>query len=286
MLDAAAPVESAWISTIHGLCARVLRAHALEAESIPSFAVASDTEMRILQSDAFASAVEAFAEGDVSTRLDLLARYGRDRHAPDGDRAARRLRRRGPAARAAAPPRAHPGRSAEAARGAAQRSADLALIEQLLAAVRPPLPGRQGSARAPRLRRPRAGRPRPAAARPEVAGGYRERFAEVMVDEFQDTNRLQVELVELVCGGDLFLVGDEFQSIYRFRRADVDVYREQRQVAGAAVIALDRNYRRGRTCSTWSTRPTAASSTAGYRDLVAAGELRRRLAGARSSSCS
>ena len=80
-------------------------------------------------------------------------------------------------------------------------------------------------------------------AKPEVAAGYRERFAEVMVDEFQDTNRLQVELVELVCGGDLFLVGDEFQSIYRFRRADVEVYREQRAEAGDAVIALDENYR-------------------------------------------
>src|SRR4029078_3890495 len=79
--------------------------------------------------------------------------------------------------------------------------------------------------------------------RPEVAAGYRERFAEVMVDEFQDTNRLQVELVELVWRGDLFLVGDEFQSIYRFRRADVEVYREQRAVAGDAVIALDENYR-------------------------------------------
>ena len=47
-----------------------------------------------------------------------------------------------------------------------------------------------------------------------MAGEYRERFVEVMVDEFQDTNRLQVELVELVRGDELFLVGDEFQSIY------------------------------------------------------------------------
>ena len=64
-----------------------------------------------------------------------------------------------------------------------------------------------------------------------------------MVDEFQDTNRLQVELVELVCGADLFLVGDEFQSIYRFRRADVGVYRQQRDQAGESLIALDHNYR-------------------------------------------
>jgi ATP-dependent helicase/nuclease subunit A len=79
--------------------------------------------------------------------------------------------------------------------------------------------------------------------RPEVAAAYRERFLEVMVDEFQDTNRLQVELVDLVCGGDLFLVGDEFQSIYRFRRADVEVYREQRRVAGTDAVSLAANFR-------------------------------------------
>jgi ATP-dependent helicase/nuclease subunit A len=80
-------------------------------------------------------------------------------------------------------------------------------------------------------------------ASPELAARYRERFAAVMVDEFQDTNRLQSELVDLVAGPDLFLVGDEFQSIYRFRHADVDVYRERRRQMGDSGIALRRNYR-------------------------------------------
>ena len=58
---------------------------------------------------------------------------------------------------------------------------------------------------------------------------YREQFAHLMVDEFQDTNGLQLRLVEQLRGPDtrLFLVGDEFQSIYGFRHADVEVYREQ-----------------------------------------------------------
>src|SRR5206468_13038784 len=44
------------------------------------------------------------------------------------------------------------------------------------------------------------------------------RFRSVMVDEFQDTNRLQCELVDLVAAhADVFFVGDEFQSIYGFR---------------------------------------------------------------------
>ena len=65
----------------------------------------------------------------------------------------------------------------------------------------------------------------------------------MLVDEFQDTNRLQCELIDLVAGGELFFVGDEFQSIYRFRHADVSVYREQRAAAGEGLIALRRNHR-------------------------------------------
>ncbi|MBA2546394.1 MAG: UvrD-helicase domain-containing protein, partial [Solirubrobacterales bacterium] len=58
---------------------------------------------------------------------------------------------------------------------------------------------------------------------------YREQFRHLMVDEFQDTNALQLSLVEALRGPDtrLFVVGDEFQSIYGFRHADVDVYRRE-----------------------------------------------------------
>ncbi len=76
------------------------------------------------------------------------------------------------------------------------------------------------------------------------------RFRSIMVDEFQDTNRLQCELIDLVAGAgvrpasasELFFVGDEFQSIYRFRHADVGVFRERRAQSGG-VLALTRNYR-------------------------------------------
>lgn len=58
---------------------------------------------------------------------------------------------------------------------------------------------------------------------------YREQFDHLMVDEFQDTNGLQLRLIEQLRGPGtrLFLVGDEFQSIYGFRHADVEVYRRQ-----------------------------------------------------------
>jgi ATP-dependent helicase/nuclease subunit A len=81
-----------------------------------------------------------------------------------------------------------------------------------------------------------------------VLEGTRFRFRSIMVDEFQDTNRLQCELIDLVAGGEagseteLFFVGDEFQSIYRFRHADVGVFRERRAQSGG-VLALTRNYR-------------------------------------------
>ena len=68
------------------------------------------------------------------------------------------------------------------------------------------------------------------------------RFRSLMVDEFQDTNRLQCELIDLISAEELFFVGDEFQSIYRFRHADVDVFRERRAQTGG-VLALTRNYR-------------------------------------------
>jgi ATP-dependent exoDNAse (exonuclease V) beta subunit len=72
------------------------------------------------------------------------------------------------------------------------------------------------------------------------------RFRSIMVDEFQDTNRLQCELVDLLADGaddkEIFFVGDEFQSIYGFRHADVHVFRERREHA-SGVLALTQNYR-------------------------------------------
>src|SRR6266540_2293573 len=73
------------------------------------------------------------------------------------------------------------------------------------------------------------------------------RFRSIMVDEFQDTNRLQCELIDLISGGlgdcEKFFVGDEFQSIYGFRHADVQVFRERRAAAAHGVLPLTMNYR-------------------------------------------
>ena len=81
--------------------------------------------------------------------------------------------------------------------------------------------------------------------RPGVRGAVRARYERVMVDEFQDTNPLQLELLDLVAPEHLFVVGDEFQSIYGFRHADVEGFRRRRASLGGrdAVRTLARNFR-------------------------------------------
>ena len=63
---------------------------------------------------------------------------------------------------------------------------------------------------------------------PATAAGYAERFARIMVDEFQDTNPLQLSILGFLDRGNVFTVGDELQSIYGFRHADVGVFRARR----------------------------------------------------------
>jgi ATP-dependent exoDNAse (exonuclease V) beta subunit len=86
------------------------------------------------------------------------------------------------------------------------------------------------------------------AAAPAVAEAYASRFARIMVDEFQDTNELQMQLLGFLDRGNVFLVGDELQSIYGFRHADVAVFRAQRR----RHEALDRA---PALAQNWRTRP-------------------------------
>lgn len=81
---------------------------------------------------------------------------------------------------------------------------------------------------------------------PAVRAAYQERFAHVLIDEFQDTNVAQWELVRLVGSShrNVFCVGDHDQSIYRFRGADFrNLDRFLDEFAEAKVIKLEQNYR-------------------------------------------
>jgi DNA helicase-2/ATP-dependent DNA helicase PcrA len=75
---------------------------------------------------------------------------------------------------------------------------------------------------------------------------YQERFRYILVDEFQDTNRLQYSWLQLLAGGGakVFAVGDDDQSIYGFRGAEVGNMRDfERDYAGQNIIRLEQNYR-------------------------------------------
>ena len=96
---------------------------------------------------------------------------------------------------------------------------------------------------------------------PLVRHGFQQRFKRIFVDEFQDTDPLQAEILLLLATDDpsetdwrrarpvpgrLFLVGDPKQSIYRFRRADVQIYRDvcsQLRAQGAMLVHLTTSFR-------------------------------------------
>lgn len=95
----------------------------------------------------------------------------------------------------------------------------------------------------------------------EVRRYLQQRFSHLFIDEFQDTDPLQVEILLLLCGDDpaesnwqkvrpksgkLFLVGDPKQSIYKFRRADLVLYRQVRDAleeCGVGFVSLTRSFR-------------------------------------------
>jgi ATP-dependent exoDNAse (exonuclease V) beta subunit len=306
--DLARELDGAWISTIHGFCGRLLRAHPFAAGLDPRFRELEDAGAAVLRGEAFDRALQEFCAGGDAQRLRLLATYraeglrrmltgvyetlrssGRDLvlelgERPNVDDAVAALRAEAEALtndgsatttqRRNAAELLHvlgegstPERlvdlSAFASRGAraasfdqARKAAERAALEELAAHDRELLQElleRFGVAYAAAKRRESVVdfEDLQLAARDLLRddAGAREstqlRFRMVMVDEFQDTNRLQCDLVDLVAHHELtevFTVGDEFQSIYGFRHADLEVFRERREHA-STVLALTRNYR-------------------------------------------
>jgi len=81
---------------------------------------------------------------------------------------------------------------------------------------------------------------------PRVARQIRSRFDHVLVDEYQDTNRLQAEILQLLCpeGKNLTAVGDDAQAIYGFRAATVrNILDFPQEFPGTTLVALEQNYR-------------------------------------------
>jgi ATP-dependent helicase/nuclease subunit A len=252
--------ENAWISTIHGFCHRLLAAHPVAAGLDPRFGVLDQAEAEIVSERAFDAALEELAAGDPEVEAlaaGFTVRRLRELVVPTYEK----LRSQG-AMRPRLPempdPRTPPRGADDDATGPdlTDAEADAAAeayrcLRELLAsfgghyermkAERSSLDFEDLQLNAVRLLREQ----------PRIADGFRARFAHLMVDEFQDTNRLQLALIDELRGPETrrFVVGDEFQSIYGFRNADLDVFRAERERAGRAdddevrVLSLTGNFR-------------------------------------------
>jgi ATP-dependent helicase/nuclease subunit A len=325
-------VHEAWISTIHGLCGRLLRRHPVEAAVDPLFSVADTIQAGRMRELAFEQAAEGFAaEGEEDVRLfddygyeavfsacvEIVRRlflYGGTPGdivlEPTEDAASlleetERILRQGKTTRGlqytgtSPDPADHAERcelfltrcaelSCSSERESERLGQLLAILDEYrplkkltgleveaaeYAAAKEELSGRVAAALVAPYARALASlaqgfsaayaRLKSAAGmldfddlqvktvqllerEPDLARRYRERFRIVMVDEFQDTDALQLRLVKALSDDNLCTVGDERQSIYRFRGADIDVYRAHRremEERGALVATLAVNYR-------------------------------------------
>jgi ATP-dependent helicase/nuclease subunit A len=312
-------LDAAWISTIHGFCNRLLRAHPFAAGIDPRFRVLDDSQGRVLRGEAFRAALEEFC-GDDEARLRLLASYGGRRLRRMLTGVHETLRSSGLELRIDLREEPQLGARLEELRGYARAAGDERAIRYLESTHLPEELLDLSDLASPKLDEPRravesaalealAARDREqlqelllaydAAYReakdresaldfedlqslarellrehPEIRERESWRFRSIMVDEFQDTNRLQCELVDLLATDDseIFFVGDEFQSIYRFRHADVDVFRERRDQVGG-VLALTQNYRSRPEVLGVINHLFAADFGESFQPLVAAGRF-------------
>ncbi len=333
--DLARRLDGAWVSTIHGFCARLLRAHPFAVGIDPRFRELADDQAPVLVAEAFDRALTAFCSGHDPERLRLLATYGagglrrkltgvyeslrsagRELTLELGTWATveERLAELQEAARVlAADPAATDRQQAAAAAALALGSNPEQLLDLSHLAT---VGDRTHAFRDARDRLRQAALDELAArdsdhlqalldlfADEYAAAKQREsvldfedlqllvrdllannaevreleqlRFRQIMVDEFQDTNRLQCDIVDLLRGDrgetDVFFVGDEFQSIYGFRHADVAVFRERREAASQR-LPLARNYR-SRPEVLGAVNHLFAEEFDGYQPLACGGEF-------------
>jgi ATP-dependent exoDNAse (exonuclease V) beta subunit len=263
--EAARDTEAAFVSTFHGFCTRLLRSHALLVGLDARFQILDEPLAARLRERAFAVALAEFVEGERAEAVDLVAAHGADRLQSTLWRAYAQLRSRGqrrprlpamasgeralaPSPAECAPDGAGTGGRDEAEACAsvdAEAAAACVSLDELLACC-----GRSYEA----LKRARGAVDfddlellalELLEGQESVRAAWSERFEAVMVDEFQDTNPRQLAILRALDRGSLFTVGDELQSIYGFRDADVRLFRARRAELAPreGSIELRRNFR-------------------------------------------
>lgn len=237
--------EDAWFSTIHGFCRRILAANPVAAGIDPGFSVLDDGEAGRLKKRAFSQALATMAKKKPAVVTRVLASNKRGDIEDMVTRIHGAMRADGTSKpELPATPRDDP----ENPTSKGQTEA-YGLIRELLDEFDSSYEGLKSrrigldfedlELRALDL------------LEGEVGLRYREQFSHLLVDEFQDTNRLQLKLIRSLVGPETkrFLVGDELQSIYGFRDADVEILRgERRRIGGlddseALLAPLTGNFR-------------------------------------------
>ncbi len=253
--DAAREAEAANVSTFHGFCARLLRVHPLQAGVEPGFEILEENFAARLRALAFSDALAGFLDGERAEAVDLVAAYGADPLRTMVLGAYAQLRSQGQREPRLPSPRQGPRDGSELPEGAVQGES-VALREERAARACGLIGELMGGFDVAYAQRKQA---RGALdfddleldarglllRRQDVREAWAERFQLLMVDEFQDSNPRQLEILAALDRDNLFTVGDQLQSIYSFRHANVGLFRERhaRLAQQGASLALTRNFR-------------------------------------------
>jgi ATP-dependent helicase/nuclease subunit A len=249
--EAARDTEAAFVSTFHGFCARLLRAHPLAAGLDPDFEILDEGLAARLRAQAWTAALRGFLEGERDDAVNLVAAWGADRvHAMVAGTYAE-LRSRGerlpklPAfvfQPTLPSPVLHPTAPEEVDAEGARACVLLGELLELFGCEYELLKSRRGAVDFDDLE---LGAGALLEEHENVRRSWAERFELMMVDEFQDTNHRQLAILVALERGNLFTVGDELQAIYGFRHADVALFRARRDELDecGGSLSLTRNFR-------------------------------------------
>ncbi|MFZ1925416.1 MAG: UvrD-helicase domain-containing protein [Solirubrobacteraceae bacterium] len=241
--EAARETEAANVCTFHSFCARLLRIHPLQAGVEPGFEILEEgiaTRLRIL---AFSDALGDFLAGERQQAVDLAAAYGADPLRVMVLGAYAQLRSQGQAQpRLPSEPRQ---KSLNLSDADADALVACELIGELLERFGASYAERKHARGALDFDDLELNARALLQAHADVRESWAERFQLLMVDEFQDSNPRQLQVLAALDRDNLFTVGDELQSIYGFRHADVGLFRERRErlARDASSLELTNNFR-------------------------------------------